>query len=322
MKFPGPALAQLSLRWRIVGLAVAVTAASCVVVGFAAYAIAQQILVSRTDAQLDTRAQTVATAYSATAGSLPPMFLGQVGMQSGLAIITADGRSLQAGAVPIGSSEQRVSTGTLGASLRTVRGYRVLARPISGSAPRATVVVSESLDDTNDTLNTLAGVLVAAGVALMVFAGIAGRFVASAGLRPVRRLDHATQYIAATESLAPIPVAGTDEIADLTRTFNIMLVSLAQSRSTQNHLIHSAATGLERPLAALRGNVEQLISTPYDHRTGADYDRLRATVIEQIEHITHTITALVNAGRPTLQAAIHSTTNFAVIGVPPIAAES
>ncbi len=61
-------------------------------------------------------------------------------------------------------------------------------------------------------------------------------------------------------------------------------------------VIHSAATDLERPLAALCGTVNQLIA-PHDHRAGADYDLLRTNVIAQIEHITHTITALVDAGR-------------------------
>lgn len=287
---------RLSLSWRVIALAVAVTAASCAVVGVAAYSITDRVLVSRIDAQLQTRADTVSTAYMATAGTLPPVFLGQIGEESGVAILTADGGSLRAGAVPIGSAEQRVVSTGSGASLRTVHGFRVLATPVAHQDARTTVVVTQSLNQTRSTLHTLTRVLVLAGAGLMIFAGLAGRFVADAGLRPVRRLDQATRRIAATEELTPIPVAGTDELAHLTRTFNTMLASLEASRDTQTRLINTAATDLAAPLAVLRSNVEQLIAQRTDP---AQTEQLRATVITQIEQLSQTIKQLVDAGRAT-----------------------
>ncbi len=287
---------RLSLSWRVIALAVAVTAASCAVVGVAAYCITDRLLVSRIDSQLHTRADTLSAAYMATAGTLPPVFLGQVGDESGVAILTADGGSLRAGAVPIGSAEQRVGTNGGGSTLRTVHGFRVLAVPVAGGDAQTTVVITQSLNQTRKTLHTLTQVLVLAGLGLMIFAGLAGRLVAAAGLRPVRRLDQATRRIAATEELTPIPVTGTDELANLTRTFNTMLASLEQSRATQTRLINTAATDLAAPLAVLRNNVEQLIA----RRTSpTQTEQLRATVITQIEQLSQTITQLVDAGRAT-----------------------
>ena len=64
----------------------------------------------------------------------------------------------------------------------------------------------------------------AIGVLLAALAGVA---VARTGLRPVDRLTAATERIATTGDLRPIPVDGTDELARLTRSFNAMLGALA-----------------------------------------------------------------------------------------------
>ena len=52
-----------------------------------------------------------------------------------------------------------------------------------------------------------------------------------AGLRPVQQLTEATERVAATGELRPIPVDGSDELARLTASFNDMLGALAASRN-------------------------------------------------------------------------------------------
>ena len=61
----------------------------------------------------------------------------------------------------------------------------------------------------------------------MAVAAIAGGTVARTGLRPVARLTEATERVARTDDLRPIPVYGNDELARLTEAFNMMLRALA-----------------------------------------------------------------------------------------------
>jgi two-component system sensor histidine kinase MprB len=92
-------------------------------------------------------------------------------------------------------------------------------------------------------------------VVLAAFAGVA---VARAGLRPVDRLTAATERVAATGDLRPIPVDGSDELARLTQSFNEMLDALAASQEQQRRLVADAGHELRTPLTSMRTNLELL----------------------------------------------------------------
>jgi len=89
-------------------------------------------------------------------------------------------------------------------------------------------------------------------------AALAGVAVARAGLRPVQRLTWATERVAATGDLRPIPVEGSDELARLTLSFNGMLDALAASREQQRRLVADAGHELRTPLTSMRTNLELL----------------------------------------------------------------
>ena len=81
-------------------------------------------------------------------------------------------------------------------------------------------------------LTGLAVTLPLVGAIGVLLAALAGVAVARTGLRPVDRLTAATERIATTGDLHPIPVDGTDELARLTRSFNAMLGRWRRRRSS------------------------------------------------------------------------------------------
>jgi len=120
------------------------------------------------------------------------------------------------------------------------------------------LVLGRPLRPTNLVLSSLWLVLVIFGAAGVVWAAIAGSAVARSGLRPVRRLTAATEHVASTDDLAPIPLTGNDELTRLAESFNQMLTSLEQSRERQRQLIADAGHELRTPLTSLRTNIELL----------------------------------------------------------------
>ncbi|WP_234414833.1 histidine kinase dimerization/phospho-acceptor domain-containing protein [Dietzia sp. JS16-p6b] len=102
------------------------------------------------------------------------------------------------------------------------------------------------------------------------------------------------------DDLRPIPVAGDDEIARLTASFNQMLVALGESRERQSRLVADAGHELKTPLTSLRTNVELLIAAS---RPGAptipDADRgaLEVDVVGQISELTQLVGDLVELAR-------------------------
>lgn len=198
---------------------------------------------------------------------------------------------------PVGDPELDVADGRLGSSLRTVNDERVLAVPAGDGTA---LVLAQPMSSLRHTLGGLGVVLSLVGAAGVVLAGVAGAAVAGAGLRPVRRLTSATEHVASTGDLRPIPVTGSDELARLTHSFNVMLGAVAASRDQQRRLVADAGHELRTPLTSMRTNVELLIaaSEPGAHQLPeADRKEIFDDVRGQLEELSTLVGDLVELAR-------------------------
>ena len=294
------AASSVSLRWRVMLLAMSMVAMVVVVMALAVYAVVSRALYDDIDNQLQIRGRLLiesgllavdpgkaieGTAYS----DVNAMFV-----DPGRSIYTAnqEGQTL-----PLGDPEKDVIQGSLQMSLRTVNFQRVLAVHLpSGDS----LLISKSLGPTAQVIKRLGTILLIIGGLGMAVAAIAGGTVARTGLRPVARLTDAAERVARTDDLRPIPVHGSDELARLTEAFNMMLRALAESRERQARLVTDAGHELRTPLTSLRTNVELLMasmapgapSIPEEEMAG-----LRTDVIGQIEELSTLVGDLVDLTR-------------------------
>ncbi len=142
----------------------------------------------------------------------------------------------------------------------------------------------------------------------MALAALAGMTVARAGLRPVARLTRATERVARTQDLTPIPVTGNDELARLTESFNTMLRALAESRDQQARLVADAGHELRTPLTSLRTNLELLIASSEPGAPpvpAADMVELRSDVMAQIGELSTLVGDLVDLAREDAPEVVH-----------------
>ena len=190
---------------------------------------------------------------------VPPQFLGAADIK--LALL------LRRRHVRLGVGRRRPSAPTSWASPAARRASRCAprrspARPTGWSpcppGPGQALVIAQRLDPTQQVLTGLAVTLPVVGAIGVLLAALAGVAVARTGLRPVDRLTAATERIATTGDLHPIPVDGTDELARLTRSFNAMLGALAASQEQQRRLVADAGHELRTPLTSMRTNLELL----------------------------------------------------------------
>jgi two-component system, OmpR family, sensor histidine kinase MprB len=121
------------------------------------------------------------------------------------------------------------------------------------------VIVAQSLDSTDHALGRIRfWILLVGGIGIGAAAALAA-FVATAALRPVRRLTTAAETVAATGNLAErVEVEGSDELARLATRFNGMLAALEDSVGRQRRLVADASHELRTPLTAARTNVDLL----------------------------------------------------------------
>lgn len=168
--------------------------------------------------------------------------------------------------------------------------------------PDTALVVAVPLKSTQNTLNELALVLLLVSGIGVIGAGAAGLAVARAGLRPVDKLTEAVEHVARTEDLAiriPVDEDSDDEVARLSRSFNSMTTSLANSRELQQQLIADAGHELRTPLTSLRTNVELLTRSEETGRPipPADRKALLASVKAQMTELASLIGDLQELSR-------------------------
>lgn len=294
------ATSSLSLRWRVMLLAMSMVAMVVVLMSFAVYAVVGAALYSDLDQQLESRAQLLIASGSLAADPAKAIEgnaysdVNAMLVNPGHYIYTAQ----QPGqALPIGQPEQSVINGQLFLSRRTADGQRILAIHLPNGS---SLLISKSLKPTEAVVTKLRAVLLIVGGVGAAIAAIAGGMVTRAGLRPVGRLTEAAERVARTDDLRPIPVFGSDELARLTEAFNLMLRALAESRERQALLVTDAGHELRTPLTSLRTNIELLMASTQPgapRLPEAEMAELQSDVLAQIEELSTLVGDLVDLTR-------------------------
>ncbi|GAA1299152.1 two-component sensor histidine kinase [Planotetraspora silvatica] len=169
-----------------------------------------------------------------------------------------------------------------------------------GTGLGAAVSVARPLTTVDESLNSLAMLLVAVSAVGVFGAAVAGLVIARAGLRPVDRLTEVVEHIARTEDLdTAIPEGGKDEIARLSRSFNSMTRALARARDRQQQLIVDAGHELRTPLTSLRTNVDLMLRSESTGRPlpAADKHTLLVNVKEQLVELSSLVGDLLDLSR-------------------------
>ena len=311
MRAPTPLTRSVSLRSRVTVLSATVVLVSVSLMAAAAYFTVHRAMYADIDKQLESRADGLTAMASVSLLQRQPEALLQGTVFStsiSVMMVSVGGLALQIGDVPVGARERAIMDTPESArsvqSVRTVEGKRVLARKLPNGS---TVILAESLLHTDRVLKRLAWVLLVVGGGGVAFAALAGTAVARAGLRPVARLTSATERVAKTQDLTPIPVTGKDELARLTESFNTMLAALAESRDRQSRLVADAGHELKTPLTSLRTNLELLMAASAPGAPvmdASDMIELRSDVLAQIEELSTLVGDLVDLAREDAQHVI------------------
>ncbi|HEY3611036.1 MAG TPA: HAMP domain-containing sensor histidine kinase [Pseudonocardiaceae bacterium] len=308
----------MSLRTRVTVLVAACVAGAVALVSLGAFVTVRNSLYSKLQEQLMVKA--VAVAQAAPQGFGERMQINASAFQfsdikfdivdkNGVSQATFAGTavSLELPRGLVGRNEKSVAAGAALSSSRAADGYEVVAVPYV-RLPGTALVASEPFTDDDAVLKSLSLVLILISAAGVVVAALAGTAVARGGLRPVQRLTEATERVAKTGDLRPMPVSGDDELARLTTSFNAMLGGLAESREQQRRLVADAGHELRTPLTSLRTNLELLIeSSKPGSPTLSEQDtaELYTDVRGQVDELTTLIGDLVELARQDTPQVVH-----------------
>lgn len=121
------------------------------------------------------------------------------------------------------------------------------------------VQIARPLSEVDALLARLALLLLVGGVVGVALAAGLGLVIAKQAIEPIYALKTRVGEIAETQSFTErVEVSGSDEVAELSREFNLLLDELESSKDQQVRLVRDAGHELRTPLTALRTNIEVL----------------------------------------------------------------
>lgn len=137
-----------------------------------------------------------------------------------------------------------------------------VAKPIEISGNKGIVVaIRDARADYQTGTETIILVIKVATVVLTLFFIIAWK-TAGRVLSPLRQVTAAAREITQTDMSKRIAVAGNDEIAELSLTFNAMLDRLQSAFTSQQEFLKDAGHELRTPITVIQGHLEILKYRP------------------------------------------------------------
>jgi heavy metal sensor kinase len=215
-------------------------------------------------------------------------------------LLTLDGKSFFGGH-PVAPWDARAfaraARGQTSSSTVWVNGeeIRVYSLPLrTRGAVDAVLQWPEPLTAANEEVARLTRTLLALIPVALLIAGAGGAFLTNRALLPVRRITDAAARIEAQTLSGRLPVAGQDEFAALSATFNGMLARLETAFEQQSRFTADASHELRTPLAIARARTTLSLS---QDRTAAEYRRTLEIVDESLERLGQVVQDLLFLAR-------------------------
>ena len=138
-------------------------------------------------------------------------------------------------------------------------------RSYAGDVPGLTgerLVVAASMSAFDASLNSLALILGAMGIAGIALVVTGGWAISAGALRPIAKMTETAHAIALSRGFArriEVRDAGRDELSELGRTFNQMLASLDDAYRRQQRFVADVSHELRTPLTVIQGDLDLLV---------------------------------------------------------------
>lgn len=174
--------------------------------------------------------------------------------------------------------------------------YRIVVQPLTEEQSRAAFVVVHDVSGTRRGLAALMGTYALSAVIATVLVTASASFIAQRLLQPVRELRTTAQSITGGRLDRRLEASGSDDLAELVRTFNEMLDRLEAAFETQRQFLDDAGHELRTPLTVLRGHLEVLDPADVD-----DVEETRALLLDEIARMSRLVDdllVLAKARRP------------------------
>ncbi|WP_088006328.1 sensor histidine kinase [Indiicoccus explosivorum] len=158
-------------------------------------------------------------------------------------------------------------------------------------ASAETLVLAYSLEETEEELQLLLGILGGALLAVMILAAAGGRFLAFTILKPISRLIQTMEHNEKRDTFERIAVSGSpgDELQRMAVTFNSMMSKMEANFERQKSFVSDASHELKTPITVIESYAALL------GRWGGEDKEVREEAVGTIRSETKRMKAMVHA---------------------------
>lgn len=273
----GPVVARLRRRWaavplvaRLVAIITVLLAVGLVVAGVVATTLLSRTLVDQVDTKLVTEGRALARSslagFGNQDGALPTDYFVQLSEPGRTFVLSARERVLHEHGTPqipeLTTAQATAQAGVPFTVPSTEPGsdWRAVVYPVADEGD-VVVAVALPLGDIQDTVQSMALVLVLSGLAIVLLGAVAGAWAVRRSLRPLRQIEVTAAAIAAGDLSRRVRTAPpSTEVGRLGEALNGMLAQIEQafgartaSEARMRRFVADASHELRTPLAAIRG---------------------------------------------------------------------
>jgi signal transduction histidine kinase len=164
--------------------------------------------------------------------------------------------------------------------------YAVVPIRVAGDPRQGRLVVVEFYDREAHDIDTTMWVLVLVGIGTVLLTGLVGWVVAGRALAPLRQLRRTAERVSGEQLGARIEVRGSDDLAQVAATFNLMLDRLQRTFDMQRRFLDDAGHELRTPITVIRGHLELMGSSEQDrHETLAVVDDELGRMMRMVQDV-------------------------------------
>jgi signal transduction histidine kinase len=175
----------------------------------------------------------------------------------------------------------------------TIR-YFVLPVNLEGQKPGVFVVLHSTASELQK-LDEVTVVMVLVKLLILVVAAVVIWAVGGRLLRPLRLLTATAHSISGSNVRERIAVQGSDDIAELSITFNAMLDRLEAAFTSQRNFINDAGHELRTPITIIRGHLELLGDDPEEQKETL---AIVTDELDRMSRLVNDLLLLAKAERP------------------------
>lgn len=173
---------------------------------------------------------------------------------------------------------------------------RWLAVPVNiDGEVRGHVVIAQFMQERRAEIDRAVLVMLLACLLVIVVVAAGGYLAMGRALRPLRAVTATARAIEERNLSDRIEVTGSDEVADLARTFNAMVSRLERAFATQQSFLGDVGHELRTPITIVRGHVELMGDDPLERRETV---ALVTDELDRMNRMVDDLLMLARAERP------------------------